>query len=145
MSLEKVLSNLEKALSDAVIDLPVNPQTPDGISIRDSVYFDRSETTDAKWKSLAAEHLKAAMKFEIHCWNEEAEWIQLAMQYGELKQTDWQHGKVIVGMVTPTFAKMLLELPKPNDTDVYNKMTPFFNVFLDDHFDSSHYGTEVYL
>ena len=40
---------------------------------------------------------------------------------------------------------MLLDLPKPTDTEIYNKMTPFFNVFLDNSFDSSHYGTEVYL
>ena len=40
---------------------------------------------------------------------------------------------------------MLLDLPKPTDTEIYNKMTPFFNVFLDDNFDSSHYGTEIYL
>ena len=40
---------------------------------------------------------------------------------------------------------MLLGLPKPTDTEIYNKMTPFFNVFLDSNFDSSHYGTEIYL
>ena len=31
---------------------------------------------------------------------------------------------------------------KPTDTEIYNKMTPFFNVFLDDRFQSSHYGIE---
>ena len=67
------------------------------------------------------------------------------MQYGELRQTKWVHGKVIAGSVTPEFTKMLLDLPKPTDTEIYNKMTPFFNVFLDNSFDSSHYGTEVYL
>lgn len=137
--------NLENALHDAVMDLSVNPQTPDGALIRDSVYFGVTETTDARWKALAAEHLLTAKHFEIHCWNEETEWIALALQYGELKQTNWKYGKVIAGIVTPAFRKMLLELPKPSDTDIYNKMTPFFNVFLDDHFDSSHYGTEVYL
>ena len=30
-------------------------------------------------------------------------------------------------------------------TEIYNKMTPFFNVFLDDKFQSCHYGTELYL
>ena len=40
---------------------------------------------------------------------------------------------------------MLLGMSKPQDTEIYNKMTPFFNVFLDDSFQSSHYGTEVYV
>ena len=137
--------NLEKVLGDAIADLSVNPQIPDGTLIRDSVYFDYSEKSNTKWKALASAHLKTAKRFEIHCWNEESEWIELALQYGELKQTDWKYGKVISGCVTPAFIKMLLNLPKPLDTDIYNKMTPFFSVFLDDHFDSSHYGTEVYL
>lgn len=39
----------------------------------------------------------------------------------------------------------LLGQPKPADTEIDNKMTPFFNVFLDDKFQSCHYGTELYL
>ena len=64
---------------------------------------------------------------------------------GNLKESDWQHGKIIAGSITPEFASMLLALPKPTDTDIYNKMTPFFNVFLDSGFSSSHYGTEIYI
>ena len=78
-------------------------------------------------------------------WNEETEWIHVALQYGELRQTNWVHGKVIAGSVTPEFTKMLLGLSKPTDTEIYNKMTPFFNVFLDDKFQSCHYGTEMYI
>ena len=40
---------------------------------------------------------------------------------------------------------MLLSQPKPTDTEIENKMTPFFNVFLDDKFQSCHYGTELYI
>ena len=40
---------------------------------------------------------------------------------------------------------MLISQPKPTDAEIYNKMTPFFNVFLDDKFQSCHYGTELYL
>ena len=40
---------------------------------------------------------------------------------------------------------MLLGMPKPQNTDLDNKMTPFFNVFLDSGFQSSHYGAEVYI
>ena len=39
---------------------------------------------------------------------------------------------------------MLLSQPRPADREAYNKMTPFFNVFLDD-FQSSHYGTELFI
>ncbi len=67
------------------------------------------------------------------------------MQYGTLKESDWKYGKIIAGIVTPVFASMLLHMPKPAGTEIYNKMTPFFNVFLDDCFFSSHYGTEVYI
>ena len=34
---------------------------------------------------------------------------------------------------------------KPIDIEIENKMTPFFNVFLDDKFQSCHYGTERYI
>lgn len=41
---------------------------------------------------------------------------------------------------------MILGMPKPTDIEIYNKMTPFFNVFLDDYnFQSSQYGTEIYI
>lgn len=137
--------SLESIMNHVIGSLPENHQVPDGRIEQETVRFDCSELTDTKWKALAAEYLKAAETFEIHCWNEETEWIKLALRYGELKKTNWQLGKVIAGPVTPEFTEMLLSLPKPNDTDIYNKMTPFFGVFLDSHFDSSHYGTEIYL
>ena len=83
-------------------------------------------------------------RFEIHCWKTETEWIDLALNYGELAETSWQWGKIIAGEVTPEFIEMVLELPKPTDTELFNKMTPFFSIFLDDIFCSEHYGTELY-
>ena len=71
--------------------------------------------------------------------------FSLACFYGSLKDDDWQYGKIITGNVTPEFVQMLLGQPKPADTEIYNKMTPFFNVFLDDKFQSCHYGTELYI
>ena len=108
------------------------------------MYFDRSEKDNSKWMELISDYLKRAKRFEIHCWKEETEWIELALQYGEIKEDDWMHGKIVVGDVTPQFVEMLLNLPKPTDTELENKMTPFFNVFLDDNFQSCHYGTENY-
>ena len=59
------------------------------------------------------------------------------------KDTDWRYGKIIAGKVTPDFTAFLLGLPKPTDTEVYNKMTPFFTIALDNGFWSAHYGTEL--
>lgn len=107
------------------------------------IYFDRTETDNSKWLELLKEALKTAKTFEIHCWNGEDEWIAVALRYGKLKESDWTYGKMITGEVTPEFAEMLLTMPKPQDTELENKMTPFFNVFLDSGFQSCHYGTEV--
>lgn len=107
------------------------------------IYFDRTEKDNSKWLELLKEALKIAKTFEIHCWNGEDEWIDVALRYGKLKESDWTYGKMITGEVTPEFAEMLITMPKPQDTEIENKMTPFFNVFLDSGFQSSHYGTEV--
>ena len=103
------------------------------------------QPTSQQWKDIIRSNLQAAKSFEIHCWTEEAEWIELALRYGGLKETDWAYGKVVSGEVTQEFIEMLLQQPKPVDTEIYNKMTPFFSIFLDNGFESSHYGTEVYL
>ena len=107
------------------------------------IYFDRTEKDNSKWIVLLKEALKNAKTFEIHCWNGEDEWIETALRYGKLKESDWTYGKMITGEVTPEFAEMLLTMPKPQDTEIENKMTPFFNVFFDNRFYSNHYGTEV--
>ena len=107
------------------------------------IYFDRTEKDNSKWLELLKEALKTAKNFEIHCWNGEDEWVDVALRYGRLQESDWTYGKMITGEVTPEFAEMLLTMPKPQDTELENKMTPFFNVFFDNSFYSNHYGTEV--
>ena len=87
--------------------------------------------------------LQTAHTFEIHCWNKESKWIALALHYGEKKQTDWAGGTVIYENKTPKFIAMLLRLEKPVDTEIYNKMTPFFSIFFDNGFSSEHYGIEL--
>ena len=102
------------------------------------IYLDRTEKDNSKWLSLIESSIKTAKRFEIHCWNEETDWIEFALQYGTLKESTWKYGKIIEGEVTPEFISMIL--------DMYNKMTPFFNIFLDDtNFQSCHYGTEIYI
>ncbi len=87
--------------------------------------------------------LSHASYFEIHCWDEEWKEIEMALQYGRIKETDWRYDKVFAGSVTKEFADYLLSLPKPTETEAYNKMTPFFSIFLDNGFSSEHYGTEL--
>ena len=139
-----VFDDLKNALSWAMMDL--KPATiPDDPPQFEMVTLDKSEQDNHKWLSYVAAALNSAKTFEIHCWNEEPEWIELALRYGKLKDDDWRYGKIITGEVTPEFVQMLLSQPKPTDIEIENKMTPFFNVFLDDTFQSCHYGTELYL
>ena len=139
-----VFDDLKNALSRAMMDL--KPATiPDDPPQFEMVTLDKSEQDNHKWLSYVAAALNSAKTFEIHCWNEESEWIELALRYGKLKDDDWQYGKIITGEVTPAFVQMLLSQPKPTDIEIENKMTPFFNVFLDDTFQSCHYGTELYI
>ena len=120
-----IFDDLKKALSEAIMDLKPAP-IPDNPIEYEYVTLDRGETDNSKWLSYITASLKEAKTFEIHCWNEETEWIELALQYGRLKEDDWRHGKIITGNVTPAFIQMLLSQPKPTDTEIENKMTPFF-------------------
>ena len=140
----KEINELEKLLTSLVNELKPAPAEPAESKLTESVYFDYTEKDNTRFLALITDALKTAKTFEIHCWNEETEEIALALQYGKLKDYDWAYGKVITGEVTPEFVEMLLSQPKPTDIEAANKMTPFFNVFLDDTFQSSHWGTEIY-
>jgi len=138
------MKELEKVLIEQLTDMKVNT-----IANKETnnypLFLGRTETDNLKWLELLKEALKTAKTFEIHCWNGEDEWMEVALQYGVLKNDDWKYGKIITGTVTKEFCDMLLGMPKPQNTDLDNKMTPFFNVFLDSGFQSSHYGAEVYI
>jgi len=141
------VKDLEKALLDGIAALePVPAEAVEAIieSMRDMITFDRDEKDNEKWKALLGEYLASAKTFEIHCWSDEPQWIELALRFGAVKDTGWRHGTVVEGQVTEAFTAMLLGQPKPKDIGIYNKMTPFFSIFLDNGFSSSHYGTEVY-
>ena len=110
------------------------------------IYLDRTEKDNSVWVALIETAIKTSKRFEIHCWNEEEEWIKEALKYGNLKKNDWKYGKIIEGDVTSEFITMILDMPKPEDVEIYNKMTPFFSIFLDEYnFQSCHYGTEIYV
>jgi len=140
----KDMNELEKLLTSLVGELKPAPIEPVDSVSTDPIYFDYTEKDNIRWLNLMADALKKAKTFEIHCWNEETEEIALALKYGKLKKSDWTYGKIITGEVTPEFVEMLLSQPKPTDIEAANKMTPFFNVFLDDNFQSCHWGTEIY-
>lgn len=140
-----VMKELEKVLAEQIENMDVNG-LPECISEMQEVYLDRTEKDNSKWLELITEALKTSKRFEIHCWNEETDWIEFALQYGTLNESTWRYGKIIEGEVTQEFVTMILDMPKPKDIEIYNKMTPFFNIFLDDYnFQSSHYGTEIYI
>ena len=129
-------------ISAVLDDLEPVPDQPTENIAYEIITLDGSEGDNAKWKALISAHIKTAKTFEIHCWKEEQDEITLALQYGALKDFDWKYGKVIAGAVTAEFAAMLLNMPKPIDTVISNKMTPFFSIFFDNGFSSEHYGTE---
>ena len=137
----KELINKIAALVDEMKPASVEPAES---KLTESVYFDYSEKDNTRFLALITDALKNTKTFEIHCWNEENEEIALALKYGKLKEDDWKYGKIITGEVTAEFIEMILSQPKPTDIEATNKMTPFFNVFLDDTFQSSHWGTEIY-
>ena len=138
------MENLQQAMKKQILNLKPAPEPPADAAPFQDLYLDGTEPDNSRWRALLEQYLAKAETVEIHCWNEEAEWIALALQYGTLKETDWQYGRIITGAVTPEFCEMLLSQPKPADTEIYNKMTPFFQIFLDGDFQSCHYGTENY-
>lgn len=141
---EKILKDIESAITGMIGELKPAPAEPAESKLTESVYFDYTEKDNTRFLALITDALKKAKNFEIHCWNEETEEITLALKYGKLKESDWTYGKIIIGEVTAEFVEMLLSQLKPTDIEAANKMTPFFNIFLDDTFQSSHWGTEIY-
>ncbi len=138
------MNDLEKVLTEQILNLKVNEVAPCETESY-PIFLDRTEKDNSKWLALLTNALKTAKSFEIHCWNGEEEWMELALKYGTMKESDWSYGKIITGAVTEEFSNMLLGMPKPQDTELYSMMTPFFNVFFDNGFQSSHYGTEIYV
>ena len=81
--------------------------------------------------------------FEIHCWSDESAEVKAALQFGHKVTSTWLDGTVIQGRITKEFLSYLTESKKPEDTEIYNKMTPFFTIVFGDTLHSEHYGTEV--
>ncbi len=97
------------------------------------------------WKKVITSFAVIGQTFEIHCWREETEEINAALQYGRKKQADWEYGTIIEGTIDDRFLNMLHHTQKPVNARVANKMTPFFSIFLENVFSSEHYGTELHI
>ena len=137
-----VMNQLMAALGEQLMELtPAEPIEDPGEW--EMVSFDFTERDNSAWLALISEHIRSAKSFEIQCWEDEVEEMILALQYGEIKPSNWKKGTIVEGTVTPDFIRMVLEMPKPKDTEIYNKMTPFFSIAFDNGFSSEHYGTEV--
>lgn len=106
---------------------------------------DNSLKDNYYWKKLISKFAVVGLRFEIHCWNEETEEIKAALEFGKKKFTDWELGTTIEGVINDAFIRMLHNTTKPSDTDICNKMTPFFSIFIENTFSSEHYGTELHI
>ena len=95
------------------------------------------------WNDLVLACAVIGDVFEIHCWSDEKAEIQAALKYGHKVTSTWSGGTVIRGRVTREFINFLIDAKKPTDTQIYNKMTPFFTIFFGNRFHSEHYGTEI--
>lgn len=136
-----VRNQLMAALGEQLMELtPAEPTEDSGEW--ETISFDFTEKDNSAWKKLMIEQVKTAKTFEIHCWNDELEELLMALQYGDIKNSDWKKGSIVEGSVTPEFMKMVIDMPKPKDVETYNKMTPFFTIMFDNGFSSEHYGTE---
>jgi hypothetical protein len=139
------MNELSEKLTALIGELKPAPELPEeAIPRGELVTLDGRDADYSRWLAFIEPWLARAKRFEIHCWHGEEDILALALPFGVRQESDWRYGCIVAGEVTPAFREMLLTLPKPTDTELYNKMTPFFNVFLDD-FQSCHYGTELFI
>ena len=95
------------------------------------------------WNELIRACAVIGDPFEIHCWFDEKAETMAALRFGHEVTSNWHGGMVIKGIITQEFISFLTQAPKPTDTEIYNKMTPFFSIFFGGKLYSEHYGTEV--
>lgn len=110
-----------------------------------STYLQVNRTVHDKkwWNDLVRACVLVGDPFEIHCWHDETDVVTQALRFGHKEVSNWHGGTVIKGRITREFLSFLTESPKPTDTEIYNKMTPFFSIFFGNRLCSEHYGTEM--
>lgn len=95
------------------------------------------------WNEIVRTCAVVGDPFEIHCWSDERAEVKAALRFGHRVASTWRDGAVIQGRITKDFLSYLTESRKPQDTDIYNKMTPFFTIIFGNTLHSEHYGTEI--
>lgn len=95
------------------------------------------------WNELVRACAVIGDPFEIHCWFDERSETAQAMRYGQLIPSGWHGGTVVRGTITREFLAYLTQMSKPSDTEIYNKMIPFFTIQFGTRLYSEHYGTEM--
>ena len=97
------------------------------------------------WREVVSHFINEGDRFDIRCWKEEIEEIDVASKYG--CPVDDINEISIKGVVSSELITELLS-DEPKDRSIYNKMTKYFtiNVYSEKtFFCSAHYGTEIYI
>ena len=97
------------------------------------------------WKDLFIHYASMGETFEIRCWNEEIESINLISKFGTVEKSKTTKEIIITGYITNEFIDLIVKEEMPKDQNIYNKMTQFFTINIDKSFSSAHYGTEIYI
>ena len=97
------------------------------------------------WKELFKHYVQNGKKFEIRCWDEEKESIDLISKFGTVEKSKTTKEIIISGEITNDFIELILNEEMPKDQNIYNKMTQFFTINIDKSYTSTHYGTEIYI
>ena len=107
------------------------------------IEVDRNYPDKKWWNEIVRACAVVGDPFEIHCWSDESAEVKAALQFGHKVTSTWRDGTVIQGRITKEFLSYLTESKKPEDTEIYNKMTPFFTIVFGNTLHSEHYGTEI--
>ena len=97
------------------------------------------------WKDLFIHYASMGENFEIRCWDEEIESINLISKFGTVEKSKTTKEIIITGYITNEFIDLIVKEEMPKDQNIYNKMTQFFTINIDKSFSSAHYGTEIYI
>ena len=97
------------------------------------------------WKDIFKIFADPGEYFEIHCWKNENDEIQMASQFGEIACFDIPSITIIYGTVNERFIAFILNEEMPYEKKFYNKIVPFYTVHIGDHFSFEDYGTRIIL